>query len=98
MGGILHITELESHTLTIALDLEYAGFTAAAGYLRNRIKALRPIWEAQAEEDKAARPRVPATDLFRVHRGSLPPQPAAQPTLIQPAIRPDQITSSQNDR
>ncbi len=86
----IELSELDQHTLTVALHLERAGFVAAAAYLRKGIAALAGVNWADAKEVKHVAP----ADLFRRHRGSLPPAPPTpQPPSHQPTIRPDQITS-----
>lgn len=80
MGGTIHLSTEDNVALTIALQLEAAGYATAARWLRDRIPGLRPVWRAQDAEDAAARPHVPAADLFSAHRGSVPPHRPAPPS------------------
>lgn len=85
----LTLSEHQNWALVIALELEEAGWVGAARFLRLKHFPTIP-WDD---------PAVKATTsegfqrLLRIHHGSIPPTaPAAQPTLIKPAIRPDQTT------
>ncbi len=74
--------------------LEADGFHLAAAHLRAKVTALAPFW--RAEEEARSGLHVAPTDLFRVHHGSLPPQPphsTATPAVVEPSIRPDQTTA-----
>jgi hypothetical protein len=72
MGAHITLSERDQHALTIALQLEMAGYTEAATYLRGTIEVLRGIsWT----DLPRATSREGWEELFRYHRGSLPPTP-----------------------
>ncbi len=92
MSGTLQLTEHQTWALTIALELEQAGWLGAAKYLRGR-HFPRINWNDPAVR---AATKQGFNDMLRIHHGSVPPVPATpapQPQVITPTIRPDQTTS-----
>lgn len=90
---MIHLSEREQWTLTLSIQLSNAGHETAAQYLRDQITALAPIWRIEEEAQARLKQHVRPTNVFRVHRGSLPPHSAATPAVVQPVIRPDQTTA-----
>lgn len=93
------LTPAEQTRLTVALELENAGFHESANWLREQIATLRGIkWHEVAEKnEKKPLDSAGWERLFRIHRGSLPPQSPSQishlnplPQSITPTIREDQ--------
>lgn len=93
--GILSLTEKEQWLITLALEAESLGMETTAQWLRMKVIALRPVW-TPSKEERMGHPHVNPTDVFRHHRGSLPPTPQVLPRVEQhpkPAIRPDQTVA-----
>jgi len=72
MSGTIELSSHDQARLTIALELDHAGYADAAKWLRSRVLPLRDVkW------DEEVLPLVPShvnwADVFRAHRGSLPP-------------------------
>ncbi len=94
MSGLISLTAQEQAFLNASLRLENAGYPEAAQWLRDQIKPLRGI-DWTDVKDKLQHKHVPMEDLFRIHRGSLPPQPSTTITVtplttFTPSPRPDQ--------
>lgn len=78
MSGTLTLSTADQWRVTLALELDNAGFHAAADYLRKRVTQLDDVWAAQAAEDRAALSHLNTpSDLFHLHRGSTPPAPTS---------------------
>lgn len=84
---ILHLSPEDHVRVTVAAELEVAGYEKASLWVRSTVKALKGLkWPVEI----AVR-RIPPQDVLRVHHGSNPP--SVQPIMVPPSMRPDQITS-----
>lgn len=99
MSGTIPLSPEEQTRLTVALELEDAGFQEAAKWVRTHILSLRGIvWKEDPSESPLSIDPKSWEELFRIHRGSLspvsqPPTVLPPPSMVSPKIRPDQITA-----
>lgn len=91
MGGTLLFSFKVDNYLSIAQELEQAGFKEAAIYLRQRAELFRELWAAQEKEEKTREKMEWGVSKEQWRHCSSLTDP---PFLINPKIRPDQITSS----
>lgn len=65
----LQLSVLDQCAITLALDLEHAGYVTAAAYLRSTVKPLQGLnWDDPVVRQSLNTP----SDLLRIHRGSTP--------------------------
>lgn len=90
MGGTLLFSFKVDNYLSIAQELDQAGFKEAATYLRKRAELFRDIWAAQEKAEKIQEKMEWGESKEQWKHCSF----TVPPTIINPDIRPDQITSS----